>query len=212
MQDSLGVFFQRAYEPLLTNTIAVLIGAILILSVLIAALLPKRFLTANNSKQLAFLLLLAVVIHQLFFYLFNIPFPYGRTALYIVAPFLLCFGLLLGEVKLLNHSKIFGTILFLFFLFFLFGQIGYIYQYKNIHTTQEWWYGQDVSKALKKISSSENRNLKDLTFLCYEGHSGIFRNYYELLNGEKIFKRTDRIQSANNDDTGNNESIIKKTE
>ncbi len=189
-EDTIGVFLQRSYEPFLSNSIATLIGIFLILALVLCIAIPKKHFQTSISKTLCKLLLIAFLLHEFFFFALAVPYPFGRTALYFTVPLLLAVGIFIGELNIVFIKKYISPMLLIVIIFC---QGYYILKIKNIHTTYEWWMGQDVSEALEKIKLTEQRDLADLSLLYYEGHNGVFQNYYNLLNGDPIFKRVNRI-------------------
>ncbi len=186
--DTLGVFFERAFEPFLSTDLSIYIGVALFLVFLIAYFLLRN--RPNPGNQLTQLLLIAFLIHYTFFYGLDVPFPFGRTALYFVTPFLLCICLLFSQFHTTNLFRRFS---FVIFLTIYCSHLAYALTTKNIHTTQEWWMGQGVGDVVEKIGETEKRNLDNLSILYYEGHNGDYQNYYMVIPHSRIIRNLSRI-------------------
>lgn len=186
--DTMGVFFHRAFEPLLSWHTATIISVILFLVLIIFPILKRNAQSAGT--QLTHFLLIVFLIHQAFFFLLDVPFPFGRTAMYFIVPFQLCIGLLFGELNYDKHLKLLPHMILILFAF---SHVGYAIEYKNAHTTQEWWMGQGLSDVILKINKIENRDLDKLSILFYEGHNGDYQNYYMVVPDKKLIRNFGKI-------------------
>lgn len=186
IQDTISVFIQRSFEPIISSEVTWIISLLIITIILLTTFLPKYLFKSTHCKELSKILLLAFLIHQIFFILFNIPFPFGRTALYFMLPATLLVGMFFAELKMPSYvqalsSGLLGLIAV--------GHIGFLTLTKNINTTNEWWNNQGVGVTLDKIKTTENRNLSQLKILYFLEHHGVFQNYYTIINDEPIFKK-----------------------
>src|SRR5690606_26756923 len=104
-EDTIGVFLQRSYDPFLSTSVATVISIIIILILVICIAVPKNKFKSTASKELAKLLLIAFLLHEFFFFVLNIPYPFGRTALYFTIPLTLDILIFLGELNSIYIKK-----------------------------------------------------------------------------------------------------------
>ena len=189
-QDTLGVFIERAFEPWFYSHTAVIIGSVLFIFLILSMATPLRYRIDSKSKKLGILLLVIFGIQNLFFYAFGTPYSFGRTALFYIVPLVVGISMFIGELRIKPNLQFIPAALFCILFF---GHVSYAIMHKNIHTTQEWWMGQGVSKAVDKIATIEKRDFSKLSILFYEGHNGDYDNYYMRIPNQKIIKNKSRI-------------------
>lgn len=173
LRDTIGVFLDRTiptleYIPLVA------------LSVLWPMLLLLFFLRNRKRMDAGWKILFQVVFFMVAlihfnFYVLHIPFPFGRTSIFFLIPFLLLTAYALTD--LFTHR---ARILAVMMLLLVILGTGYIsYTMHSVYRTVEWWKQQGMQVCLEDLHRQEGENFTQISLAMSVDHVGVYENYYQ---------------------------------
>ncbi len=178
-QDTIGMFFQRSFDPFITLKVASILGMIL-MGALIIFLIRYSHSRQLPAWRVSVIMMILLFIHFVFFRIYYIPYPFGRTSLYFIT--LLFASIVIVVDHLIHRNRSLKRVMLFVVLLILGLHLTYAIQIKNPRTTFEWWGGQGVKEAVIDMAKIENRNMDSLNLLFYSWHVGDYMNYYHVLS------------------------------
>lgn len=176
IKDSLCEFFERSY-PVLNESNALLLCTILFVALLLFYFFFKHSMHQGFRKLIGMMLICFLAI-ELCFLVLHIPYPYGRTAFFIIIPFLVACAYML--VFLINYVSLplqsLCTLVIVGISFF------YTIQQYDTRSMIEYWQQQGIKQCFADLYKSDPSHIKQLKVGMSIDHYGSFLNYYKYLN------------------------------
>lgn len=175
--DTLGVFFERSYQTIVNENIAFYISITLFNGIVFFYFFFRNEIDKKVKKLFEIFFINVLIIEALFIFL-NIPYTFGRTALYIMLLVLI----LLVYVFIFLTNKILkaGKIIFCFSLF-VFSASHFIF-FKNHLTTTEWWKTQGLENCIRDLEKTEGEKMYQKKIGMHLAQIGVYNNYYNYLH------------------------------
>ena len=175
IEDTLSEFFERSYQVESQQVFLILCTLAFVF------MLGFYFLFRSGMhpgfKKLTELLLSSFLLIQCLFLVLNIPYPYGRTALFYIIPFLMVFSYMLNSflgsmpasIKILFPILIFGANLYV------------LTMQRNWRVTIEYPRQQELSVCFHDLYLKEGSKIRKIKIGMSIDHYGSFKNYYKYL-------------------------------
>ena len=173
IKDTISYFLKQNYEGL-PNWFYLSIGALLFVIVIAFYILNKSKIP-SGWKLLFEVYFITVLIIQLNYYIFNVPYPWGRTSILANLPLLL--GASYGIVfycqswKNLHKNLLIGLLLII--------QLGSFLSYKKIQVTHEFPKQQGLKEFTNRLQKNMVSTNTKITMSL--DHYGSYINYYQYL-------------------------------
>ncbi len=175
LQDSIGVFLERSFPGFHQPAVVYTVAGIIIFSIFLFYWYHNIGLAIGIRKIFVLFLIIVIMIEALHV-LLNIPYVFGRTALfftlivqilvfYIVVHFLDRFS---QTVQIMVVCSIVGLSLYHFIA------------YKNHSTTIEWWKSEGIENCLYDLKNIEGEKIKGKKMGMHLAQLGAYTNYYRL--------------------------------
>lgn len=171
VSDTLKIFYQRTFYH---------IPPIVIFYVLVvwSLLLVAFYLVYHKQMKSGFRMLFnmyffCIILIYVLFYTLHVPFPYGRTAFFMVILFLVVssYAILFIIRNLPKGIQAIACVLF-------FGlNMAYALAYRNYNATLEWWMQQGLKEFCIDMTKHYPKN-KNAKMGMSIDHYGSFNNYY----------------------------------
>ena len=175
IEDAIGVFLNRSYEPNMSMQGAGIVGFLLFGFIVVFYFYHQTKIEAQE-KILLMIFLINVLVIEILFFALHIPYCFGRTSLYLNMHLLIIFSLFISKLlqtKFLNFQlSILITQIFLIYFVF----------HKNMNTTVEWWKSQGIEQCMKDLQQIEKNQTQNKKIGMHLAQYGTYVNYYNLLN------------------------------
>jgi hypothetical protein len=175
-QDTIGKFLQRSYPDISLN-LSVLLASVCCLF-LLYFYLQKRIQLGRGLKILLQVLFINFLLIEAGYFIFNIPFPYGRTAIFYMVPFLFALSSVLC-LSIAVLPRAFHYLLPVLLSLFCLTQI---VNHRQWNRSVEYWKQQGIPKCFNDLYRIEGSNIKRIRIGMSIDHYGSFLNYYKQRN------------------------------
>ncbi|MBK7690395.1 MAG: hypothetical protein IPJ31_04530 [Bacteroidetes bacterium] len=177
VQDSFGVFFERSYPALFSKEILYLfIGIVLILLFLFFLFLRRSI--DRNMWILFELFVIHIVVVEALFFIFKIPYIFGRTSLSFNILFLL---LLVYALAFIINRWPYRYALIICLLLCTGSSYNFI-EMKEHRSTIEWYKTQGIERCISELESLAKGPVQGKKLGLHLSQLGSYTNYYQYLN------------------------------